>query len=94
MANSPITTTAPPRDHREPQESHGPRESRDDREHQISRGPRDPHDIDEAEAEGLRHTLQASHHNAQRNQAKDTSGAGPSRDPSHSASRQASRSQL
>jgi hypothetical protein len=32
--------------------------------------------------------------NAQQNRAEDTSGAGPSRDPSHSASRQASSSQL
>jgi hypothetical protein len=53
MANSLITTTAPPRDRCEPQESRGPCESRDDREHQISCGPQDPHDIDEAEAEGL-----------------------------------------
>jgi hypothetical protein len=94
MANLPITTTAPPCDRREPQESRGPHESRDDREHQISRGPRDPRDIDEAEAEGLRHALQASRCNAQWNRPEDTSGAGPSHDPSHSASRQASSLQL
>jgi hypothetical protein len=94
MANSPITTTAPLRDRHEPQESCGPCESRDDRECRISHGPRDPHDIDEAEAEGLRRALQASRCDTEQNRAEDTSGVGPSRDPSHSASCQASSSQL
>jgi hypothetical protein len=85
MANLLVTTTAPPCDCHEPQESHGPCESC---------SPWDPHDIDEAEAEGLRHALQVSHHDTQRNQPKDTSGAGPSCDPSHSALCQASSSQL
>jgi hypothetical protein len=94
MVNLLVTTTAPPCDHCEPQESCGPHESRDDYKCRISCGPRDPRDINKAEAEGLQCALQASHRDAQWNRPEDTSGVGPSCNPSHSASRQASSSQL
>jgi hypothetical protein len=94
MANSLVTTTAPPHNHREPQESRGPHESHDDHEHRISHGPQDPCDIDKVEAEGLRRALQASRHDTQRNRPEGTSGVGPSCDPSHSASCQAPSLQL
>jgi hypothetical protein len=74
------------RERREPRDPHNCRE---DWEHC---GHRETHDPDEAEAEELRHTVRESRHEVPLPRPVGTPGAGPSCNPSHSASRQASSS--
>jgi hypothetical protein len=55
-------------------------------------GHRKTHDPDEAEVEDLWHAIHESHHEVWPTRPAETPGAGPLRNPSHSASCQASSS--